>query len=87
MQETVLKLEKLGGRANEGKAASAARTIAMAEMASGRYKYAASQYDTFAASGSATWEDAPGLPMKICTTADAGKTLNSPYRDSVTPNE
>lgn len=57
MQETVLKLETLGGRMNEGKAASAARTIAMAEMASGRYNDAASQYDTLAASGSATWED------------------------------
>ena len=39
------------------KEAGATRTIAMVEMASGRYSDAASQYDAFAASGSATWED------------------------------
>jgi len=57
MQETILKLANLGDQVAESKTASATRTIAMAEMASGRYNDAASQYDTFALSGTATWDD------------------------------
>ncbi|MFM2005577.1 MAG: hypothetical protein RLZZ09_1232 [Pseudomonadota bacterium] len=57
MQQTILKLTELGGHAVGANTANATRTIAMAEMASGRYNDAAHQYDAFAASGSASWED------------------------------
>ena len=57
MQDTVFKLAEIGGRVSASTELGATRTIAMVEMASGRYRDAASQYDAFAASGAATWED------------------------------
>jgi tetratricopeptide (TPR) repeat protein len=57
MQDTVLKLADLGGQASASSEASISKTIAMVEMASGRYNEAASQYDAFATSKAATWED------------------------------
>ncbi len=57
MQETISKLADLGGQPAEGRTASAQRTIAMVELASGRYGDAANQYDAYAATGSASWDD------------------------------
>jgi len=57
MQGTMLKLSELNGRPDNVSGSNARRTIAMAEMAAGRYGDAAAQYDSLAASGSATWDD------------------------------
>lgn len=57
MQDTMRKLTRIEGEVSAKAETGAARTIAMVEMASGHYSYAASQYDTVAASNSATWED------------------------------
>ncbi len=57
MQETIVKLTDLGDNTTETQTAGARKTIAMVEMASGRYDIAADQYDSYAAMGSASWED------------------------------
>ncbi len=55
MQDKLTKLSALDDAAEISKGAS--RTLAMVAMASGKYSDAAARYDTYAASGTVSWED------------------------------